>query len=237
MRHTASSLPFHLLTYSQQSRGNHTYPVLSEGGVVAEETVGKTKKPFYKKWWFWAIVVLVVIAAASSGGGDDTNTAESPQTEPAATEPASGEAPEEEAPESEEPAEQVAKIGDALKVGDLVFTVNDAAMTTELKSPLGNKTGNWMVVTVTVKNESKEAVTIDSSFFKLLESDGTVYETDSDGLMYLDTNDNFFLEKINPKLEKQGKVLFAIPDGVTDLQLQVQTGAFGMEKGIISLSQ
>jgi hypothetical protein len=206
---------------------------------MAEEVVGKIKKPFYKKWWFWAIVVLVVIAAASGGGGDDTNTAESPQSESAATEQAPSGEVEGEAPEAEtaEPAEQVAKIGDALKVGDLAFTVNDAAMTTELKSPLGNKTGNWMVVTVTVKNESQEAVTVDSSFFKLLESDGTVYETDSDGLMYLDTNDSFFLEKINPKLEKQGKVLFAVPEGVTDLQLQVQTGAFGMETGTISLTK
>ncbi len=52
-----------MLTYSQQSRGNHTYPVLSEGGVVAEETVGKTKKPFYKKWWFWGMVGAAVVGA------------------------------------------------------------------------------------------------------------------------------------------------------------------------------
>jgi len=176
-----------------------------------------------------------VIAAASSGGGDGSNTASTESPEPAANE--AGATDSEQPAEAAEPEEQVAKVGDALKVGDLVFTVNDAAMTTELKSPFGSKTGNWMVVTVTVKNESKEAVTIDSSFFKLLESDGTVYETDSDGLMYLEPEDNFFLEKINPKLEKQGKVLFAIPEGVTGLQLQVQTGLFGTEKGVISLGQ
>lgn len=192
---------------------------------MAEEVAGKPKKPFYKKWWFWVIAVIIVGAVASGGAGGGADTA---------TAPASGDKTDS-APAAE--AVKVAKIGDALKVGDLVFTVKDAGLTKELKSPLGNKKGNWMVVTVAVKNESKEAVTIDSSFFKLLEGDGTTYETDSDNLMYLDAEQNFFLEQINPKLEKTGKVLFAIPDGVKDLKLQVQTGAFGTETGEISLAK
>ena len=187
--------------------------------------MSKPKKPFYKKWWFWVIAVIIVGAVASGGAGGGADTA---------TAPASGDKTDS-APAAE--AVKVAKIGDALKVGDLVFTVKDAGLTKELKSPLGNKKGNWMVVTVAVKNESKEAVTIDSSFFKLLEGDGTTYETDSDNLMYLDAEQNFFLEQINPKLEKTGKILFAIPDGVKDLKLQVQTGAFGTETGEISLAK
>jgi len=194
---------------------------------MAEEVAGKPKKPFYKKWWFWVIAVIIVgtIISNSGGGSSSSDTA---------TAPASGNKTDS-APAAE--AVKVAKVGDALKVGDLVFTVKDAGLTKELKSPLGNKKGNWMVVTVTVKNGSKEAVTIDSSFFKLLEGDGTTYETDSDNLMYLDAEQNFFLEQINPKLEKTGKILFAIPDGVKDLKLQVQTGAFGTETGEISLAK
>lgn len=192
---------------------------------MAEEVVSKPKKPFYKKWWVWVIAVIIVGAIASGGSGSGSDTAAAP---------ASG-GKTDSAPAAE--AVKVAKIGDALEVGDLVFTVKDAGMTKELKSPLGNKKGNWMVVTVAVKNGSKEAVTIDSSFFKLLEGDGTTYETDSDNLMYLDAEQNFFLEQINPKLEKTGKVLFALPDGVKDLKLQVQTGAFGTETGEISLAK
>lgn len=192
---------------------------------MAEEIAGKPKKPFYKKWWFWVIVVVIVVAIASNGSSGSSDTTKTPASDGKS--------------DAAAPAEtaKVAKIGDPLKVGDLVFTVKDAKMTTELKSPLGNKKGNWMVVTVAVKNESKEAVTIDSSFFKLLEGDGTTYETDSDNLMYLDAEQNFFLEKINPKLDKTGKVLFALPAGVKDLKLQVQTGAFGTETGAISLAK
>lgn len=203
---------------------------------MAEETTGKPKKPIYKKWWFWAIVVFIVAAALSSGGGDGTETAQTSDSEqPEASDTESPDTSDE-AEEPAEPEEQAAGIGDPLKVGDLVFTVSDASMTQELKSPLGDKTGNWMVVTVTVGNESQEAVTIDSSFFKLVEDDGTVYETDSDNLIYLDADDNFFLEKINPKLEKTGKVLFAVPDGLGATQLQVQTGAWGTQTGLISLN-
>ncbi|KAF0207116.1 MAG: DUF4352 domain-containing protein [Actinomycetota bacterium] len=199
---------------------------------MADEVVGKPKKPFYKKVWFWILAILVLSVIASSGGGGtkSTDTAKTPASSES-TSTTSAEKP------AAAPAEKIAKIGDALKVGDLVFTVVDAKATKQLKSPLGNKTGNWMVVTVTVKNESKEAVTIDSSYFKLLEGDGTAYETDSDNIMYLDAEQSFFLEKINPKLEKQGKVLFAIPEGVKDLKLQVQTGLFGTETGEISLSK
>lgn len=197
---------------------------------MAEEVVGKPKKSIFKKWWFWVIAVLVVGAIASNSGGKGG-------TSPATTPTSGSTTSTTEAAPAAADGEKAAKIGVPLKVGDLVFTVKDASMTKLLKSPLGNKKGNWMVVTVSVKNESKEAVTIDSSFFKLIEGDGTAYETDSDNLMYLDAQQNFFLEKINPKLEKQGKVLFALPEGVKDLKLQVQTGAFGTETGLITLAK
>lgn len=191
----------------------------------------KPKKPFYKKVWFWVIVVIVVAIAASSGSGGGNKTASN-----GASTSATGTAPAENP--AEKPAEPAAaKIGQPLKVGDLVFTVVSASTTKELKSPLGNKTGNWMVVAVKVDNRSKEAVTIDSSFFKLIEGDGTAYETDSDNLMYLPSEQNFFLKKINPKLAAEGQVLFAIPESAKDFKLQVQTGAFGTETGEISLAK
>lgn len=187
------------------------------------------------------LFALGVIGSALNGGGssDTTQTASTvaTNTEPQA-EQASNEEPAastEAAVSNEEPA--AAKIGDAFKVGDLVFTVDSAKMTTKLKSPLGSKKGNWMVVAVKVENQSKEAVTIDSSFFKLLESDGAEYETDSDNLMYLDAESNFFLEKINPKMSSSGKLLFAVPEGVKNLKLQVATGIFGTETGVIDLSK
>lgn len=206
--------------------------------TAATAPVAKAKKPFYKKWWVWAIAVLVIgaIASGGSGGGEtpSTDTAAKPaaSAEPAAnTEEPAAEAPKEEAPKAE-----VAKIGDPLKVGDLVFTAKSSKSTTTLKSPLGNQTGSWILVDVKVENKGKEAVMINTDFFKLVEADGTTYETDSDNLMYL-PGESFFLENINPKMSKEGTVLFAVPEGLKGLKLQVQTGFFGTETGEISLTK
>lgn len=203
---------------------------------MAKEDGGKPKKPFYKKWWFWALAVVVVIAIASGGNdGGTADTASSGSNDATASAAGDSGASGAGTDAAEEP--QIAKIGDTIDVGDLAFTVNDASTTTKLSSVFGEKTGNWMVVTVTIKNNSKEAATVDSSFFKLMEPDGTTYETDSDGLMYIDEEDSLFLEQINPKLEKQGKVLFAIPEGATEFVLQVQADGLGINTGKISLAQ
>lgn len=210
---------------------------------VAATTPAPVKKPWYTKWWVWVIVVFVLLAAigsCSGGGKEETKT----PSEPAATAPAPAEQPAQQpaaqapAP-AEQPAEQTVKLGQPLKVGDLVFTANSAKTTQKLKSPLGDKKGNWIDVTVTVKNESKEAVTIDSSFFKLLSADGAEYETDSDSLMYIDSDKSLFLEKINPGLSKEGQVLFAVPAGAQPaaFKLQVQTGFFGTQTGEIALTK
>jgi hypothetical protein len=198
-------------------------------------TTPKAKKPWFKKWWVWVIAVLVIGAIASGSGGSKGTGSVAAPSAPATSTSAANPVAQPAAPA----ADQTTKIGQALKVGDLVFTANDAKATTKLSSPLGKKSGNWIVVTATVKNESKEAVTIDSSFFKLLSADGSTYETDSDNLMYLTTDQNFFLSKINPNLSKKGQVLFAVPAGSkpADFKLQVQTGAFGTQTGEIALTK
>lgn len=201
--------------------------------------VAKPKKPFYKKWWVWVIAVLVIgaIASGASGGGGETASTDTAEKPAATAEPAATtEEPAAEAPKEEAPKAEVAKIGDPLKVGDLVFTAKSSKSTTTLKSPLGNQKGSWILVDVKVENKGKEAVMINTDFFKLVEADGTTYETDSDNLMYL-PGESFFLENINPKMSKEGTVLFAVPEGIKGLKLQVQTGFFGTETGEISLTK
>jgi Domain of unknown function (DUF4352) len=208
--------------------------------AAPRSTPEKLKKAWYKKWWVWAIAVVVVIAAISGSGGSKSTTTTTSPSSPAASTPAEQPAAQTAAATAETPAaDQATKIGSPLKVGDLTFTVSDAKATTKLTSVFGKKTGDWILVSATVQNGSKDAVLIDSSFFKLLAADGSTYETDSDNVMYLDNDKNFFLAKINPNLSKKGQVLFAVPAGSKpqDFKLQVQTGAFGTQTGEIVLSK
>lgn len=202
------------------------------------QTEGISKKPFYKRVWFWVIAVIVVIifAGAIGGGGDEGSASAGSTTSTEAGSTTTSASAETTAAEA--PAVSVG-IRQPLTVGDLVFTVTEVATTDTLDFYGDTKSGHWLVVNVNVANNSKEAVTIDSSYFKLLESDGTVYETDSDSIMYIDSEKSLFLEEINPKLSKDGQLLFAIPVSVDTnaLTLQVQTGYFGTETGEISLTQ
>ncbi|MDZ5711610.1 DUF4352 domain-containing protein [Jeotgalibacillus haloalkalitolerans] len=211
----------------------------------------KVKKPIYKRWWFIALAVIVVIGVIGNLG-EDTEVAEEPETEAtsADTESAASEeeateeteAPEEEAaeeePAEEENAEETAGIGTPLDVEGVEFTINSVSTATEVGDEFLGATakGEYLILDVTVMNNKNEAITTDSSFFKLLANDAT-YEADSEASIYANTDNNFFLEEVNPGLSNTGLVVFDAPAGL-DLSaatIQVQTGFFGTETGEISL--
>ncbi|MFB6469203.1 DUF4352 domain-containing protein [Cytobacillus sp. Hz8] len=190
---------------------------------------GKRKKPFYKRFWFWVLVIIVVIAIANCGNGDDdektTTTNEKDKTE--------------------EPAKKTYGIGDQVKIGDMVYNVISKDTATQVgPSALPEKAnGTFVVIKVNVKNNGNEAVTVDSSFFKLKRGDKT-YEADSAASLSAnqsesgDIQNSFFAQQLNPDSEMSGKVVFDVAPDIAkanDLQLQVQTGAFGTETEIINL--
>ncbi|MDQ0232091.1 DUF4352 domain-containing protein [Metabacillus malikii] len=200
-------------------------------------------KPFYKKWWFWLIVIIVIIAFAS-GGGDEEDTATKETNENTAANETKEETPKEEA--KEEPKEEAkedevtaVKVGEKATIADVSFTVNGVEETNEIKS--GNEfienaktEGKFIIADVTIENAQKEALTINSSFFKILKDDGTEYEavTDAEVTMAMgDAGTDFFLEQINPGLSKSGKVVFEVPGDLdlTKAVLQCQTGFWGTE--------
>ncbi|USK68397.1 DUF4352 domain-containing protein [Peribacillus asahii] len=119
------------------------------------------------------------------------------------------------------------------------YTITDKSTTDQVgPSVLPTKaSGKFLVLDVTLKNNGNEAVTVDSSFFKLKRGEKT-YETDNEGSISANqkedgTIDNsFFLQELNPDSEISGKVVFDVAPEVAEasnLQIQVQTGLFGTE--------
>lgn len=173
-----------------------------------------------------ALIVLGVAYSFINGSGSDTATpGATTAAKPATTATAAG------ATTAAKPATTaaaaVAKIGTPVAVGDLTLTVTSVTDSKELKSVFGNKKGNWKIVNVTIANNGKEQVTLNSSQFKLIEADGTEYGTDSDNIMYIDNDQNIFLAQLNPKLSLQGQTLFAVPPTVGELSLKFDAGLFG----------
>ncbi|MER1263098.1 DUF4352 domain-containing protein [Bacillus licheniformis] len=197
----------------------------------------KTKKPIYKKWWFWLIIVIIIGAAASNGGNSEqaSSTNKEKSTENKTTETKQDTKKEETNP----------KIGDDVKVGDMIYKVNGKKTADQVgPSALPQKASDkYLVIDVTLKNNGNDKVTVDASFFKLKRGEKT-YEADSAASMSANQSEDgnidnsFFLQNLNPDSKISGKVVFDVAPEVAnakDLQLQVQTGAWGTETGIIDL--
>lgn len=208
----------------------------------------KVKKPFYKRWWFIVIAVIIVIGIIGSLGEDETDKVETsaPVTESTTDKEDKVESEVNEVKEkAKEPKVEVAGVGTPLEVGDAIFTLNAVELTDQVGPSVlpTNASGKFVVIDVTYKNNGNEAVTLDASFFKLLRGEKT-YESDSMASMSANQGEDgtiqnsFFLQEVNPDMEINGKVVFDLAPEVAeaaDLQLQVQTGIFGTETGLINL--
>jgi len=165
------------------------------------------------------------------------------------TEEEESEESEEAETESEEESDEVetAKIGEPATIADVTFTVNGVEETSEISS--GNEfiddvttSGKFVILDITVENGKSESITIDSNYFKVITGDGTEYEPNSSGDVVMALGDeatDFFLEQINPNLDKTGKVVFEVSDDVNldESVLHAQTGFFGTESIEISLNE
>lgn len=137
------------------------------------------------------------------------------------------------------------KVGDTVKVGNMSYVVNATDTAKQVGPSIlpENASGEYLVLDVIVKNGGKEAVTVDSSFFKLKQDD-TTYEADDAASLSAnqgedgDIKDSFYMQQLNPNSQMTGKVVFDLSPDVakaTNLKLQVQTGMFGTETETISL--
>ena len=202
---------------------------MSEGKKI------KGKKPFYKRIWVWVLAVIIIGVITS--GGEEEGTEQASTTPKTDVSVEKNETKKEEQVDKEEPEEKVqtAGIGQPLKVGEVVFTVTGTSTATNIGGEYGkNSSGEFFILDVIVKNEGKEAITTDSSFFKLKSGDIT-YEADTEAGIWANQDHNFFLQEVMPGIEFNGIVVFDIPAGTSNLVLQVQTGFWGTETGEISL--
>ena len=204
------------------------------------EVKGKLKKPIYKRVWFWVLAV-VVLGSFATGGDDEAETTTAADTQTQTTTETETTA---ESSESAAPVEPSFTIGQVVNVGDVEYTVNSLSTATTLGSEYFNQTANgvYLVVEVRVKNNGQKAMMIDTNLFSLVDGE-IVYDSDGTASTYANTDESgtnlgFFLENLNPGLEKTGKVVFDVPQSIIDSstkQLKVTTGFFGTESALINL--
>ena len=201
------------------------------------EVKGKIKKPFYKKWWFWLFAVIMVGGALTNEEGTEPSNSNA-VAENAVEKESAVESSKTEVVEETKPEEKAFAMGDTVNVGKVAYVVNSVETATNVGGDYGQDSkGTYLLVNITVTNNGDEALTVDNSFFKLL-NDGKVYESDPMAGIYANDNSSFFLESINPELYLTGNIVFDVSDTVVNSstkQLKVSTGFWGTEAELISL--
>lgn len=131
------------------------------------------------------------------------------------------------------------KVGETFKVGNVEYTVHSKEITQNVGGEYGkNANGTYLILNVTVKNNGSKSITITDSFFVLLKGK-TKYEADSSAGIYANDDGDFFYSELNPENSATGNVVFDIsPETANDpnLQLQVQTGYWGTQKGLVKIN-
>ncbi|KLA45224.1 putative lipoprotein [Ligilactobacillus ruminis] len=116
---------------------------------------GKTyveKKPFYKKGCFWIVAVVAVAiiigAVAGGSGGDNDNGGTKVEKTTAKAKKSSAKTP------------KFYKVGDTVKVGDVVYTLKSVEKTDERNEMNDKQFKNVLKVVYHVKNEGSDELPI-----------------------------------------------------------------------------
>lgn len=132
------------------------------------------------------------------------------------------------------PAPAAAGIGTPVHTGDMEATVTkvDRGKESVGGSYVNKKAqGEYVLVSVEVKNTGKDELTVMSSTFTLVGPDGVEYST-SDDIVYLD--EPLILESVNPGNTIKGQVLFDIPKGAKYSSLRID-GALFADPAIVNV--
>ena len=128
-------------------------------------------------------------------------------------------------------------IGETTTAGKVAWTVEDTWQATELKSYGQRKSGNFVIAQLTFTNNGKKPVTLDSASLAILDDKGRTNETDPDASMYVPTNQDLFLNQVNPGVSKQGRAIFDVAPDATGLILRCgDTNPFIGKNAYVDLS-
>ncbi len=184
-----------------------------------------------KKGLKWAGIIVIGAVILGNLGDDEEQAAPEKKVE-VEQEAVKSEAKPVKAKAATKPVKKTYGIKDQVKVGKLTYVVNDVKMVDTLSNVLGEKktSGQFLVIGLTILNGDKEERFVDSNMFKVNVGD-TEYSADTELDLYANEDGmGFFLETINPNIEKTGNIVFELPKQVKNPKLEVSSG-FGWAGG------
>jgi len=184
-----------------------------------------------KKGLKWAGIIVIGAVILGNLGDDEEQLAPEKKVE-VEQEAVKSEAKPVKAKAAAKPVKKTYGVNDQVKVGKLTYVANDVKMVDTLSNVLGEKktSGQFLVIGLTILNGDKEERFVDSNMFKVNVGD-TEYSADTELDLYANEDGmGFFLETINPNIEKTGNIVFELPKQVKNPKLEVSSG-FGWAGG------
>ena len=169
-----------------------------------------------KKHKILSMIVLIIIlgiigVAAGGSSGNSQNSTQSNNQTTATTE------------------NTMPKIGEAARDGKFEFTVNKQTCgQTSVGDQYINKTaqGQYCILSIAVKNIGTEAQTFDASNQYVYDAQNNKLSADSTASSYDNSNDQAFLNEINPGNSSTGNVVFDVPKAVTPVTAELHDSPF-----------
>lgn len=193
--------------------------------ILEESIVGKIFK--FGCLGVIALVVIIFIAAVVDGNNDPKEKASNePKQE------VKKDAPKKDKEAKKEEPKELSKEGESSNVKITVGSVEtlESVGTEHINE---KAQGIFKVVELTLTNNQKDAITLSSNSFKLVDNQGREFSTNSAAQIKLNVanggNSKFLLEKLNPGLSQTGKVVFDVPKNVQGLVLKARGGMMGKE--------
>ena len=164
---------------------------------MTNTTEAKPKKLIWKRWWLWVIVIFVIIIIISASGGEKpTKIGESSKEEIGTM--------------AEEPQTNIFSIGEQVKLGDYVLTVNSVKSCIEDNEFMQPKAGNkYVVVDITQENNGSVPRAYNLWYFVLQDDKGYSHQTAFASCK----EPNFSSGTLQPTMKTRGYITFEIPEG------------------------
>jgi hypothetical protein len=132
-----------------------------------------------------------------------------------------------------------AKIGDSVTVGNFIYQAGSISYKKTIGNQMFNKTadGIYLLVPLAMMNHDNKAHTLDNSFFKLTDDQGTTYESSTEGSTTLEMSGGktLFLKQCQPNIATTGTLVFEVPSQDKVYHLKVSGGFWSGATGDITL--
>jgi hypothetical protein len=173
------------------------------------------------------VFLVIVVAALGGGGGGGAGGNDPAQNQDQGQQ--QGQQEQQPKPQSEY------TVGQTATVGNVEWTVTDAFVTELLRSGFGTqKRGRFVVVDFTFTNNRDEEVTLDPQLHMTLkDSRGREFGPDPDAFEFVPTNQNIFLEPVNPGVSTNGRVIYQVAPGATGFTLTLDDVEFTEDKSAV----